>query len=76
MNRYRNRGEETNHQTLTRRASRKERDGEKRSMSHTASLEKRKDQVGETDTRLRDRLPSMERGERRVKEGDGGREEE
>ena len=45
-------------------------------MSHTASLEKRKDQVGETDTRLRDRLPSMERGERRVKEGDGGREEE
>ena len=69
MNRNRNGGEERNRQTLTRRTSQKERDGEKRSISHTASLEKRKDQAGETDTRLRDRLPNMERGERRVKEG-------
>lgn len=69
MNRYRNGGEERNRQTLTRRASRKERDGEKRSMSHTVSLERRKDQVGE---RHKIERQTPQHGERR-KESQGGK---
>lgn len=69
MNRYRNGGEERNRQTLTRRASRKERDGQKRSMSHTVSLESREDQAGERN-KIERQTP--QHGERR-KESQGGK---